>query len=277
MKDQIDLSEMESVPVQSARGFGRLHRYWRTANEDMWDALWQKTPSRSYWNAALRGELAHDYAVLFLRHLQPGVRILEAGCGVGQVVLALRQRGYDCWGLDFAAKTIGMLRSVFPEVPFHQGDIRALPFANESFDAYVSLGVIEHFTEGQELMLAEAARVLRPGGKMFVSVPAFNGYRRLRARLGTYDQSAAAPFFEACYSREELELLLREAGFEPLEHQYQNTVMTFAQETPLRPFYRPIEDVRYVRGAVDRALRLVLPRPWFGHMLMIVAAKRHTC
>lgn len=49
--------------------------------------------------------------------------------------------------------------------------------------------------------------------------------------------------------------------------------MTFAQETPLRPFYLRIEDVRYVRGAVDRLLSLVLPESLFGHMVMMVARR----
>ena len=49
--------------------------------------------------------------------------------------------------------------------------------------------------------------------------------------------------------------------------------MTFAQETPIRPLYRHIEDTRRLRGAVDRLLRLVLPKPIFGHMVMVVARR----
>jgi hypothetical protein len=61
--------------------------------------------------------------------------------------------------------------------------------------------------------------------------------------------------------------------FEPVEHHYQNTVMIFAQEIPLRPLYRLLEDTRYPRSAVGRVLRLLLPRRWFGHMLMIVGRR----
>lgn len=67
--------------------------------------------------------------------------------------------------------------------------------------------------------------------------------------------------------------MLHNTGFTPVEHIFLNTVMTFAQETPLRPFYLRIEDVRYVRGAVDRLLRLVLPKSLFGHMVMMVARR----
>jgi hypothetical protein len=49
--------------------------------------------------------------------------------------------------------------------------------------------------------------------------------------------------------------------------------MTFVQETKIRPLYWYIEDIRYVRGIIDRFLSLILPKTWFGHMMMIVANK----
>ena len=198
---------------------------------------------------------------------------MEAGCGVGQVVVALRARGFDCYGLDYAEKVIKMLNKNFPNYPFHKGDIRKLPYADASFDAYISLGVIEHFVEGQDVMLHEAARIVKPGGYIFISVPALNGYRKLKCRRGGYKAIVSAPFFESCLSLEELYSLCLSTGFKPIEHSYQNTVMTFAQETFIRPLYYLIEDVRYVRGFVDRCLRLVLPKSWFGHMVMVVAQR----
>lgn len=266
MPDQIDLSRMQSIPVMGPNGYLRLHRHWRTADSLMWDDIWAHSPGRDYWRSALDGYLASDYEGPFLANLPSGARVLEAGCGLGQVVLALRYHGFDCIGLDYAARTIEVLNKEFPDTPFHQGDIRSLPYPENSFDAYISLGVIEHFTEGQEEILKEAARVVKPGGLIFVSVPALNDWRKLKCRLGRYAVTATDPFFEACYSVEELELLLRNAGFSPIEFSFQNPVMTFAQETLIRPLYRLIEDVRYVRGAVDRLLRLVLPRRLFGHM-----------
>ncbi|MBM4026930.1 MAG: class I SAM-dependent methyltransferase, partial [Planctomycetes bacterium] len=238
MPDQIDLSRMESVPVQGPNGYLRLHRYWRTADESLWDQIWDGTPSKDYWRHGLAGHLPGAYADPFRKHLEPKSAVLEAGCGLGHVVLALRQWGHDCHGLDYAERTVRELTRVFPDVPFKQGDIRLLPYEAGAFDAYISLGVIEHFTEGHEHMLAEARRVLRPGGRIFLSVPVLNAYRRLRIRLGTYRKASSAPFFEACFQTSELAFMLREAGFRVIEHRYQNPVMTFVQESPLRPLYR---------------------------------------
>jgi SAM-dependent methyltransferase len=273
MPDQIDLSVMQSVPVVGPYGNLRLHRYWREPSGKLWDDIWSKTPSRDYWKAALQGALAQEYSRLFLKYLSKGSRLLEAGCGVGQVVLALRARGFDCYGIDYAENVISLLNNEFPNVPFMQADIRSIPISDGHFDGYISLGVIEHFVDGQREILAEAARVLKRGGHIFVSVPALNCFRKLRCDLGTYDKQADLPFFESCISVDELRSLLRETGFEPLEVSYTNTVMTFVQETAIRPLYRHIEDLRYVRGAVDRLIRSFLPKPWFGHMLMIVGRK----
>jgi ubiquinone/menaquinone biosynthesis C-methylase UbiE len=273
MPDQIDLSVMQSVPIKTAKGFVRLHRYWRAPDEEMWDEIWGRLAKRDYWRGALAGKLNSAYEKAFFRYLNRG-KVLEAGCGVGQVVLALRARGIDCHGLDYAQETIANLNETFPDVPFKHGDVRSLPYDDRYFDGYISLGVIEHFVDGQDLMLAEAARVLKPGAYAFVSVPVLNGFRRLRCKLNTYRTSADLPFFESCLSVDELEFLLSEAGFDCVDVIYLNPVMTFMQETPLRPIYRQIEDVRFVRGVVDRLFNFFLPKSWFGHMVMMVAKKR---
>lgn len=273
MPDQIDLSKMQSVPVVGPFGFLRLHRYWQEPDGAMWDEIWDNTSSKKYWKNAIDGQLGAEYSSPFFRYLPKGAKVLEAGCGLGQVVLALRAHGYDCHGLDYAEKTINLLQKEFPEVPFCQGDIRELPYEAGSFDGYISLGVMEHFTEGQDNMLAEAARVVRPGGWIFLSVPALNGWRKLRCRLGMYDKVGTAPFFESCLSVDEMEMLLKKSGFEPVEHAYFNTPMTFVQETFLRSLYLQIEDSRYIRGAVDRVLKLILPKSVFGHMVMIAARR----
>ena len=132
----------------------------------------------------MEGYLSNEYSNIIRRDVPINGKILEAGCGVRQVVLALRNRGYDCYGLDNAQRTIDLLRVHFPDLPFKFGDVKCLPFEDGFFDAYISLGVIEHFVEGQEDILFEAACVLRPEGKILLSVPTVNSYRSLRCRLG---------------------------------------------------------------------------------------------
>ena len=69
-------------------------------------------------------------------------------------------------------------------------------------------------------------------------------------------------------------MLLKNSGFEVVEERYNNPVMPFVQETFIRPLYRLIEDSRFPRNVIDRALRMLLPNKVFGHMIMIIARKK---
>jgi ubiquinone/menaquinone biosynthesis C-methylase UbiE len=62
------------------------------------------------------------------------------------------------------------------------GDILDIHYPDSSFDAYVSMGVIEHFEEGPGQALLEAHRVLKPDGLIFVSVPTVNTLRKVVRR-----------------------------------------------------------------------------------------------
>ena len=106
MPDLINLSNMESVSVKSEYGFTRLNRYWQEPDGSMWDDIWDNTNTTEYWGEALKGNLMPEYRDLFLKYFQSGDKVLEAGCGAGQVVIAMREQGFDCHGLDFAKKII---------------------------------------------------------------------------------------------------------------------------------------------------------------------------
>jgi ubiquinone/menaquinone biosynthesis C-methylase UbiE len=103
-------------------------------------------------------------------------KVLEAGCGLGRYNFYLSNLGIDTIGLDFSDKTIDYLNdwkknNRYNNVRFVKGDIKSLPFENESLSGYLSFGVIEHFQEGPEKALSEAFRVLRPGGVAIITTP----------------------------------------------------------------------------------------------------------
>ena len=100
----------------------------------------------------------------------PGVRVLDAGCGRGEVLLACARRGADVAGIDYSEAAVEITRETLEEVPgadVRQGDISKLPWPDGSFDRVLSGDVIEHLDpEVGEAMLREAHRVLRPGGHL---------------------------------------------------------------------------------------------------------------
>jgi len=103
---------------------------------------------------------------------RPGLRILDAGCGRGEVLLACARAGAAVSGLDYSQSAIELTRETlaeFPDADIRQGDVTALPWPEDSFDRIQFSDVIEHLDAPQTVpALAEFRRVLRPGGFLLV-------------------------------------------------------------------------------------------------------------
>src|SRR4051795_2882772 len=102
-------------------------------------------------------------------------RVLEAGCGTGYFSHCLqKERGWPVVPLDLSGEGLRYARALGVERPV-QGDIGALPFADDTFDLVLSLDVIVHFPRGQEhIPMRELARVTRPGGLIVLRVSALD-------------------------------------------------------------------------------------------------------
>ncbi|NKB68360.1 MAG: methyltransferase domain-containing protein [Candidatus Latescibacteria bacterium] len=110
-------------------------------------------------------------ALLRLLQVRPDQRLLDIGCGSGWFSALCQEQGARVWALDMAPAGVARARARFPAVPYFQaGDVYHLPFADASFDAVVLSEVVEHL-EHIEQALAQVRRVLKPGGRVLVSVP----------------------------------------------------------------------------------------------------------
>ena len=99
-----------------------------------------------------------------------GSRILDVGCGTGEMVAKLTERGYEAWGVDLAEPMIAYASRRYGSGRFRVGDIEKIPFDDSMFDAVVCLGVIEYLVDDDQA-LKEIRRVLKPGGSAIVSTP----------------------------------------------------------------------------------------------------------
>jgi 2-polyprenyl-6-hydroxyphenyl methylase / 3-demethylubiquinone-9 3-methyltransferase len=93
--------------------------------------------------------------------------VLDIGCGAGFVSSQLANGGMQVTGIDLSASSIAVAqRFSAPTVRYQVADATNLPFKDESFDACLLLDCLEHIQEYPRA-LAEAARVTRPGGRVF--------------------------------------------------------------------------------------------------------------
>ncbi|MCB1362522.1 MAG: methyltransferase domain-containing protein [Rhodobacteraceae bacterium] len=99
----------------------------------------------------------------------PGKRALDLCCGHGNVSAGLLQAGAEVTGLDFSPAMLDMARAQVPDAVFVQGDAMALGFRAARFDA-VTIGFGMPHLPDPPKALAEAARVLKSGGRLAYSV-----------------------------------------------------------------------------------------------------------
>ena len=117
----------------------------------------------------------------------PPARILDLGCGTGEISAAIGQGGYQVTACDIAERMLEVARNNWAGIPVEWLSLRSgwtvLPFKGLRFDAIVSSSVFEYLLD-VEGVARELARVLRPGGVLIFSVPnPCNRIRKFEERL----------------------------------------------------------------------------------------------
>jgi SAM-dependent methyltransferase len=164
-----------------------------------------RVEDRLWWYLALRRQVV---AALGLdRAPRAGVgaqaRILDAGCGTGGMAARLRPYG-QVFGIDLAPYAVAVCREGRGLRETAVASITDLPFPDNSFDYAVSLDVISDAGTGNDaLAVAELARVLRPGGRACLNLPAY------RWLAGEHDVAVET---KRRYTRGEVHDLLVAAG-----------------------------------------------------------------
>jgi len=117
--------------------------------------------------ALLRAEARHRNPWL-AEVLGPARDVLDLGCGAGYLTNDLAARGHRVTGLDLSVEALAVARrhDATRRVDYVVGDACALPFGAARFDAVCAMDLLEHVT-APDRVIAEAARVVRPGGLVF--------------------------------------------------------------------------------------------------------------
>lgn len=108
-----------------------------------------------------------------------GKRLLDIGCGVGDIAYYLKRRGFSVKGIDFSKVAVQKSKEKGIDAGICDVDQVGLPFEGDSFDVIWATDVIEHVFDPMNL-ISEMARVIKPSGEIFITVPNdFNVYARL--------------------------------------------------------------------------------------------------
>ena len=200
-----------------------------------WDEYWEKKKRATsvvydiiaaiYRNLIIKPQLNR-----FIRkHFAKGSQLLHAGCGSGQVDSQI-QREMLITEADISASALTMCRRHNHWVhQVIQTDIMDLPFPDGSFDGAYNLGIIEHFT-GAEIrkVLFQLHRVIKPHGKMVIfwpharatSVLVLNWVHWVLNRILRQNVRLHPAEISLFHSRNEIEPLLREIGFDIVDYYF---------------------------------------------------------
>jgi SAM-dependent methyltransferase len=117
------------------------------------------------WDAGFYAKYADT-----LKLPEPGARVLDVGCGVGQVVARLADAGFEAYGVDVSEPNIERAKTFCPRCQLYDG--RKLPFPDGFFASVGALNVLEHVDE-PEAFVKELVRVVRINGRIVISSPNF--------------------------------------------------------------------------------------------------------
>ena len=161
-------------------------------------------------------------ADLIRLQISEGDALLDLGAGFGRHAFAALRRGASVVALDAGVDEVKSVRGMFNamtevgEVPANsvaevvRGDVLELPFENKSFDVLICSEVMEHISDDERAM-GELARVVKPGGRVAVTVPRTLPERVNWALSDEYHNVPGGHI--RIYTRRELEQLLRSSGF----------------------------------------------------------------
>lgn len=214
--------------------------------------------------------------------------ILEGGCGLGNNVYQLKRMNFDATGIDSAKATIRRLKKEVPEIKVQLADVRKIPFPDNYFAGYWSLGVIEHFFEGYDEIAKEMKRVIKLKGYLFLSFPYMSPFRKLKVNFHLYkvmnqnfylNKAASRIFYQYILNKDEVIKDFNNIGLKLKYAEPFGGIKGFKDEIFFLKFFikrflqilydkRNSNFINRIKGFLDKILV-----KFFGHSILLVFQK----
>jgi ubiquinone/menaquinone biosynthesis C-methylase UbiE len=209
----------------------------RIANREDWERLYAGTPNRLTYNFISRQRAVEE----MLAPIRLG-RVLELGCGTGDLSPFLIERATGYTGVDISTAMIERARANYGRqigtgrARFEAGDCERLQFGDASFDTVVAVALIEYLPDPSKA-LDEMRRVLKPGGHCLITVPHRRCLNRAARALFAPVRWLLFPLYvrltgrrlaemkdvkHYAYTREELEAMMAARGFQRSDCRFSN-------------------------------------------------------
>jgi len=209
----MDLEYAKFILEKTKENYNLIAKEFSTTRKDIWEEL----------------------SFLF-KDLKEGEKILDLGCGNGRWYKIFKEKKVDYFGLDNSEKLIEIAKENFPEAKFFVGDALNLPFPDNFFDRVYAIAILHHIpSENLRLeVLKETKRVLKPGKILILTCWKIHQPREIlallkytflkligRSKLDFKDfflpWGKKTLRYYHCFSKIELENLVRKVDFEILE------------------------------------------------------------
>lgn len=226
----------------------------------------------------------HNYILGMVAEMElpADAKVLDIGCGPGEMVIDLRKDQWELWGIDIAENMVNIAHEKLAKAPvlpnkvhFSVGDIENLDFPDQSLDLIVVSGVVEYLKDDEDWS-RELDRVLKPGGYMVVNVTNKHAIRRWTAPAIEFLKRSKAvygfanfvkekvlrrgklnyfPFRPRVHSPKVFDQFLADKGFEKISHNYFDfSIMPAPIDTLLGFVTIPIRKRMENRSAKDPVL-----------------------
>lgn len=268
---------IQTVPIQGERQLTSLY-------EEYYNFRGEKntyyTCTREWFQSSnlYRVWIALDGDISF--HLRRGTgRLLDVGCNEGRGLKIYQQNGFKAEGLEINERAaveakkngfkvhVNFLNGYQPEEPY---------------DIVVLSNVLEHSLDPKN-MLIHVARILKPGGQVWISCPNFDSWQR--SLFGRYWINWHVPFHIIHFTRDTLFKVLMQSGFKVQETQQVSPSLWVAQSIITRLFAKPENPTKMLRNPILVAYLtflikvLFFPTLWLGNRVgrgdcLVVVAKK---